>query len=44
MPQKFLFLAEDFTVANGMLTQTMKLKRPLVMKKYAEQLLALYQD
>ncbi|MEE9934577.1 MAG: AMP-binding protein, partial [Deltaproteobacteria bacterium] len=44
VPQKFLFLAEDFTVANGMLTQTMKLKRPLVMKKYAEQLLALYQD
>ncbi len=42
VPQKFLFVAEDFTVDNGMLTQTMKLKRPFVMKKYGEQLQALY--
>ena len=42
VPQKFLFIAEDFTVNNGMLTQTMKLKRANVMKKYKEQLLALY--
>jgi len=42
VPQKFLFIAEDFTVANGMLTQTMKLKRANVLKKYKEQLLALY--
>ena len=33
VPQKFLFIAEDFTVENGTLTQTMKLKRPLVLKK-----------
>jgi len=42
VPQKFLFVAEDFTVANGMLTQTMKLKRSNVLKQYREPLLALY--
>jgi long-chain acyl-CoA synthetase len=42
VPQKFLFVAEDFTVDSGMLTQTMKLKRPLVMKKYGEQIQNLY--
>jgi long-chain acyl-CoA synthetase len=42
VPQKLLFIAEDFTVESGMLTQTMKLKRPLVMKKYGEQLQDLY--
>jgi long-chain acyl-CoA synthetase len=42
VPQKFLFIAEDFTVVNGMLTQTMKLKRANVLVKYKEQLLALY--
>ncbi|MEE9910493.1 MAG: AMP-dependent synthetase/ligase [Deltaproteobacteria bacterium] len=43
VPQKFLFIAEDFTVDNGMLTQTMKLKRPFVMKKYGERIQNLYQ-
>jgi long-chain acyl-CoA synthetase len=42
VPQKFLFTAEDFTVANSMLTQTMKLKRANVLKEYKDQLLALY--
>jgi long-subunit acyl-CoA synthetase (AMP-forming) len=42
VPQRFLFTAEDFTVANSMLTQTMKLKRANVLKTYREQLLALY--
>ncbi len=42
VPQKFLFVAEDFTVDSGMLTQTMKLKRPLVMRKYGEQIQNLY--
>ncbi len=44
VPQKFLFIPEDFTVESGMLTQTMKLKRALVMKKFGEQLQALYKD
>jgi long-chain acyl-CoA synthetase len=42
VPQKFLFVAEDFTVESGMLTQTFKLKRPLVMKKFGDQLQDLY--
>lgn len=44
IPQKFLFIEEDFTVENGMLTQTMKLIRRNVMKKYGSQLQALYED
>ena len=42
VPQKFLFIADDFTVDNGMLTQTMKLKRTFVMKKYGEKIQSLY--
>jgi len=42
VPKKYLFIAEDFTVNNGLLTQTMKLKRSNVMKKYGEQLQSLY--
>jgi long-chain acyl-CoA synthetase len=44
IPQMFLYIAEDFSVNNGMLTQTMKLVRRNVMKKYGEQLKALYND
>ncbi len=44
VPQKFLFIAEDFSVDNGMLTQTMKLKRPIVLKKYGDQILNLYEQ
>jgi long-chain acyl-CoA synthetase len=42
VPQKFLFIAEDFTADNGMLTQTMKLKRNNVMKKYGDMIQKLY--
>jgi len=42
IPKKFIFLAEDFSLENGMLTQTMKLKRRNVFKKYLDQLEALY--
>jgi len=44
IPQKFLYIAEDFSVNNGMLTQTMKTCSRNVMKKYGEQLKALYND
>lgn len=44
IPQKYLFLAEDFTIESGMLTQTSKLKRNLVMQKYGDQLIALYKN
>jgi long-chain acyl-CoA synthetase len=42
VPQKFLFVAEDLTLENGMVTQTMKVKRANVMKKYGKLLQALY--
>ncbi|PKN52584.1 MAG: long-chain fatty acid--CoA ligase [Deltaproteobacteria bacterium HGW-Deltaproteobacteria-13] len=44
IPQKFLYIAEDFSVDNGMLTQTLKLKRRIVMDKYGERLRALYDN
>lgn len=42
VPQRFLYITEDFSVANSMLTQTMKLKRANVLEKYKDRLLALY--
>ena len=44
IPRKFAFILEDFTLDNGMLTQTMKLKRRVVMEKYGDQLEALYKE
>jgi long-chain acyl-CoA synthetase len=44
VPQKFLFATEDFSVDNGMLTQTMKIVRRNIMKKYGEKLTALYNE
>ena len=38
IPKKFLFLTENFTLENGMLTQTMKLKRRVVLQKYMDQI------
>jgi long-chain acyl-CoA synthetase len=42
IPRKFIFLSETFTLDNGMLTQTMKLKRRVVFDKYKGQIDALY--
>ncbi|MHA1147749.1 MAG: AMP-dependent synthetase/ligase [Promethearchaeota archaeon] len=42
IPKKYIFTSEDFTLENGMLTQTMKLKRRNVLQKYGAQLDALY--
>ncbi|MBW6484626.1 MAG: AMP-binding protein [Syntrophobacterales bacterium] len=42
IPRKFVFILDDFTLDNGMLTQTMKLKRLLVMEKYGDLLENLY--
>lgn len=42
IPKKFVFLKDNFTLENGLLTQTMKLKRRLVVDKYKEQIEALY--
>ncbi|MEA2102564.1 MAG: long-chain fatty acid--CoA ligase [Thermodesulfobacteriota bacterium] len=44
IPKKFIFTAEDFTMENGMLTQTMKLKRRVVLKKYMDRIEELYKS
>jgi len=42
IPKKFLFVPENFSLENGTLTQTMKLKRRSVMEQYRDRLMALY--
>ena len=42
IPRKVALLPDDFTVDNGMLTQTLKLKRREVLKRYGDQIMALY--
>ena len=42
IPKKFMFLEEDFTIENRMLTQTMKVKRRVVLNKYLDEIEALY--
>jgi len=42
IPRKFIFIDQPFSLENGMLTQTMKLKRRAVLDKYQAQIDALY--
>ena len=42
IPKKFIFTHEPFTLENGTLTQTMKLKRRVVFDKFKDQIEALY--
>jgi len=42
LPKKYVFLEEDFTLDNGMLTQTMKLKRRVVVERYKKEIEAQY--
>ena len=42
IPKKFLWVHENFTLENGTLTQTMKLKRRSVLEQYRNQLEELY--
>ncbi len=44
IPKKFLFITEPFTLENGMLTQTMKVKRRVISEKYFGRIMALYKD
>ncbi len=44
IPKKYIITDEDFTLDNGMLTQTMKVVRGEVMKKYGDRLQKLYSD
>ena len=44
IPQKFVFVSGGFTVANGALTQTMKLKRHVIEEQYREHIEELYRS
>jgi len=44
IPKKFIFTDENFTIENGMLTQTLKLKRRFVVEKYKDQIEDLYKS
>ena len=40
--KKFVLISEEFTIENGMLTPTLKLKRKEIIKNYKQQLENLY--
>jgi long-chain acyl-CoA synthetase len=42
MPKKILLLENDFSIENGDLTPTLKVRRRIVEKKYQRQIDALY--
>ena len=42
IPKRFKLLAEEWTVENGLLTPTMKLKRTIVEKQFSQDLESLY--
>ena len=44
IPKKSTFIFEDFSLENGMLTQTMKLKRNNVMERFGKTIDDLYSD
>jgi long-chain acyl-CoA synthetase len=42
IPKQFIFISEPFTLENGMMTQTMKLKRKNITEKYKDMIESLY--
>jgi long-chain acyl-CoA synthetase len=42
IPQRFIFAGEDFTLENGLVTQTMKLKRNVALRTYLKEIEKLY--
>ncbi|MDJ0783052.1 MAG: long-chain fatty acid--CoA ligase [Desulfosarcinaceae bacterium] len=42
IPRRYTYLSENFTLENGTLTQTMKLKRRVVLEQQKDQIKALY--
>jgi long-chain-fatty-acid--CoA ligase ACSBG len=40
--KKWIILSDDFSVPGGELTPTLKLKRPIVAKKYAAEIDGIY--
>ena len=44
IPKAYILVEEPFSVENGMLTQTLKLKRRKVIERYGDQIKAAYQS
>ncbi|PKN34542.1 MAG: long-chain fatty acid--CoA ligase [Deltaproteobacteria bacterium HGW-Deltaproteobacteria-19] len=44
IPKKFVFIHEPFSVDNGMITQTMKMKRKVILDKHMPEIEALYSE
>ncbi|MBI5480954.1 MAG: AMP-binding protein [Deltaproteobacteria bacterium] len=44
IPRRYLFVKEPFSTANGLLTQTLKVRRQAVLKKYRADLERLYKE
>jgi long-chain acyl-CoA synthetase len=42
IPQRYIFVSEDFTMENGLVTQTMKLKRNAALKYYSKEIEKVY--
>ncbi len=42
IPRKLAFVNEEWTIENGLLTQTLKLKRRLIQEKYKDLIAKLY--
>ena len=42
--KKFILIPDDFTIANGFLTPTMKLRRRAIEERYKREIEALYTD
>jgi len=42
--RNFAILPDDFTLENGMLTPTLKLKRRIVIDRYADRINDLYEE
>jgi len=42
IPKKFIYIKDNFSLENGTLTQTMKLKRRAVLEKYGKEIDAVY--
>lgn len=42
VPKKFLLLDEEFSIENGLLTPTFKVKKKLVLEKYSKEIATLY--
>jgi long-subunit acyl-CoA synthetase (AMP-forming) len=43
-PKKLLILAEDFTISNGFLTPSLKVRRQEVIQKYMGRLAKMYDE